>query len=178
MSQYLTRRALLGCAGTVVMTGVAGCGLQQTEMATPTETGGPTTYGISVSNRLEPDDFEQVAELSGPVPVVVHVRVNDLNPDSDQIYFEETAELDTGDTETFPEAFTADPDGPTYAVNATLEPIVEGGLSRDDNRKDGIAFAQGSEDAPAVNPIPVVVRNAPQEDGLFPNLRVHRNPIE
>ena len=185
MSPQLPRRRVLQTAGGALLAGLAGCQLQRAETETPTgrtETEGtpePTTYGITVNNRLQADAFETTRGLSGPKPAVVHIRVTDLKPDSEKIYFEETVEVETGGSTTVQEAFTAIPDGPTYAMNAQLEPFVEGGINRPRNRKDGITFDEGGYGEPGRNPIEVHILDLEMEEshGLYPVISiVHEAP--
>lgn len=185
MSPQLPRRRVLQTAGGALLAGLAGCQLQRAETETPTdrteteETPTPTTYGITVNNRLEAEAFETTQGLSGPKPAVVHLRVTDLDPDSEQVYFEETVEVKTGKSTTFQEAFTASPGGPTYAMNAELEPFVKGGIGRPENRKDGVTFEEGGYGEPGRNPIEVHILDLDAEGahGMYPVISiVHEAP--
>jgi hypothetical protein len=188
MSLQLSRRSLLGVAGTTLATGLAGCEFRRSETDTPTPASPPTdqspsgtptngtepgppdeqttatqpagqTYGIEIRNRIAEADFENVPGLSGPEPAVIEVRVSNLNPDSEEAYFEEAVELDPGGAETFPDAFTVRPNGPTYAMSARFEPFVQGGLSSDRNRRASRTFIPGGDRMPQRDPISVNVVN-------------------
>jgi hypothetical protein len=131
-------------------------------------------YGIRVDNRFEARDFEMTDQITGPQPAVVDLRVGNLDPQSDETYFEERVEVATGDEQTVEAAFVVESGGPTYAVNATLEPFVEGGLAKKRLRSDGLTFAPGEYGEPEENPIPVVVSNANDTERLAPEVDIYQ----
>lgn len=199
MSPQHSRRVILQTTGGMLAAGLAGCTLRKTATETPTGTppsgeetpggggatessdddedptpGDGTTYGIVVRNQLEPDDFDDVSELSGPKPAIVDLRVSDLAPSDEEAYFETTVELASGESKQFPEAFTVRPDGPTYAMSAKLEPFITGGLSYQDYRRAGLTFRPGGDRVPSVNPIPINVYSVPdsEREGLYPSVTI------
>lgn len=171
MSTRSTRRTFLAVTGTVLAGGTAGCSLERSQ--TQTTPGGDATYSFEVENRIEAENFERSSEFDEPRPAVVHLRVADQDPGSETVFFEQTVEVATNSTETISDAFTAEQDGPMMAVNARLEPFVEGGLSQEHNRENGFSFQQGQFNTPLEPKIPVIVESADDSEGagaLYPNV--------
>ncbi|MFB6141509.1 MAG: hypothetical protein ABEJ26_13865 [Halosimplex sp.] len=171
MSSHRTRRALLGTVGAAL---AGGCLSGGSGTATPH---GPKTYGIAVHNRIGPDDFERATHQPEPEPAVVHLRVTTIGGESHETLFERTVEVDPGGSETVSEAFTTEPDGPTYAMNARVEPFSEDTTAREEMRQEGLTFSHRGSNAPT-DPIPVIVdefRNAPM---LTPTIDVRRTASE
>lgn len=178
MAPRQSRRALLRATALATTGLVAGCSSDDgTEPGGGTTTEGPTTYGIRVNNALTPEQFEGTSELSGPEPATVTVRVSSLAPGSEP-FFERTTTVETGGETTFEEAFTVEPDGPTYAMSAEIEPFVDGGLSRDHNRKGDLTFTP--DERPEANPIRIVIRSLDPDDydGLYPTVSIHERPAD
>lgn len=181
MSPRQSRRALLRAAGIATVTGLAGCGSDGDHTGTGPgegpETEGSTTYGIDLQNQFTHEDFETTEVLSGAEPATVHLRVDQLDPGSEP-YFERTVDVETGGSRSFPDAFTVEPDGPTYAMSAELERFVDDGLSDDHNRRDDLTFAP--DERPAANPIRVVVQSLepPDVERLFPVVSIRTEPVE
>lgn len=166
MSPRISRRALLRSVGVAAAVGLAGCGSGDGGTATPTS----TTYDVEVQNDLTPEDFEMAPDGLEPTPATVSFRVNAIA--AEETFFEETVELETGASETFTDAFTVEPDGPTYAMNAELEGFTDEGLSDPRNQRDGLTFTPAER--PDVDTITVVVLNINPEDRdvLFPAVSI------
>ena len=163
MAPHTTRRTLLGALGTTALAGLAGCsGLGGSQ---PSPSDGPTTYGFDVRNRLTESLFEHDEDLPTQ-PAVLHIAVKDLDPDSDRVFFEQTVRVETNSSTTVSEAFTAAPDGPTYAIDVRMERIVD--RDRPQRLTASHTFAPGEYGTPDRNPIPVVVYNDTDVEMLFP----------
>lgn len=171
MAPRTSRRALLRAASAGIAAGLAGCG--------STGAGADDPYGFAVHNRLTARDFERTAELSSPEPVVVHLTVMEIGPDVDDAIFEETVEVPADSSTTVADAFELSTEGPTYAVDARFDPLVEGGLSQPRHRRDGLTVAPDESGAPTANPIPVVIQHADWASGdrLLPIIELHENPV-
>lgn len=176
-----TRREFLTAASVGLVSGLAGCESggngDGPDGETPDGTTGveSETFGIAVKNRLAVENFEASPELSGPKPAVIHVRVNNLDPDDDTTYFQKSLELSTGESKVFSEAFTVEFDRTMYAISAELEPFVDGGIARDENRKAGYTFTAGSDQMPTIDPIEISVVSFDRNDSeaLFPIIGIH-----
>lgn len=178
MAPCQSRRALLRATALATTGLVAGCSADDgTDPGGGTTTDGPTSYDIRVNNALTPQQFEETGELSGPEPATVTVRVGTLAPGTEP-FFERTVSIETGGEMTFDDAFAVEPDGPTYAISAELEPFVDDGLSRDHNRKGDLTFTP--DERPEANPIRVVVRGLDPDDydGLYPAVGIHEEPAD
>jgi hypothetical protein len=176
MSPKPSRRSVLSTGSVALATALAGCsgltGQGSGDPGSASGTGGQdgTTYGFEVRNDLTSDDFDLSQEVDLE-PAVIHLRVGNMDPETDEPYFERTLELDPDSSETVSGAFTAATDGPTYAVSAEFERFVEGGLSKDRHRKAGLTFSQGGFGTPGSNPIPVVLRNIENQE-LYPSITI------
>lgn len=177
MSPSHTRRALLQAVGVATAAGLAGCG--SSDQGSPTVAiEGETTYDIVIENHLTAADFEAEAELSAPEPATITVKVGTLAP-GDEPFFETTTQVATDSTETFEDAFTVEPDGPTYALSCEFEPFTSEGLSGDRNRKGDLTFTP--DERPRVNPIRVVLHTLDTEDvegaeGMYPVIGFRTEP--
>lgn len=170
MSPRTSRRALLRAVGVATVAGVAGCG---SEGATTTTSSSPT-YGVELRNEITEAEFDDDPHFSEPQSTTVSLRVNDIDPNSDETYFEETVEVGPGETRTFDEAFTVDLDGPTYAMNVEMDPFADEEPRSDArNRRDGHTFTP--EERPEANPILVAIRSIDVEErsGLFPVIGIY-----
>lgn len=170
MAPQSSRRALLQSVGAGVIAGLAGCG--SNGGTDTTTTASPTTYDIELRNQLTAEHFQDSEYFDAPQPAVIYVRVNNVDPNSDTTYFEQTVEVPTNSSKTLTDTFTVEPDGPIYAIAVELEPFTEDGISKPRNRKDGASFAP--ENRPQRNPIPVILRHAdtPRPYALYPNIYI------
>jgi 3-dehydroquinate synthase II len=144
MSPHTSRRALLAAVGTAVAS--AGCSIGG---SSGSGGDGATTYSIEVQNDLSPSNFEHTEGVSQQ-PARVQFIVRDVDPQSDEVYFEESVEVETGESETIADAFTAQPDGPNGTVH-------RGGHRRAGGPAGGL-FVQARRVRDAVGPDPLFRR--------------------
>lgn len=177
MSPLPSRRDLLRAAGVATVPGLAGCGSDGAR----TTTGGPTTYGITIDNRMTPEDFEESHLLHDPQPATVEITVRNIDPETNETYFAATTTVAPEAERTYEEAFTTDPgDDTIYAMTARIEPLADDGPRRSEQQEDSLTYTPGGTETPPVNPIPVVVTTANRGEPfmMFATVEIHETGPE
>jgi hypothetical protein len=122
----------------------------------PTVTPG-TTYSFVVENRMGPGDLRPVPNLPAETPATITIDVDAKYDDGEGDVFERTIELPQGETRPVEDAFTTEPDGPSYTIRTKLAEFEGDYMIVYDRHSAGHRFTPGGFGTPSTDRLEVVV---------------------